>query len=152
MKLIKKQIKKHINIAPRARGIRVALGYMKQQEKYLGYFLGYCGGGVQCDAYFKISNQFEELLIFCENSKIWKKLSEKEQKILYLISDNTKENMVFDDSICFWKLPKERYKSFDEYNQNSIKHYYFESENFKDEILTKLSQKWALLTSYYLLI
>jgi hypothetical protein len=88
------------------------------------------------------------VLIFCENSKIWKTLSEKEKKTLYFISDQTKENMVFDDSLCFWILPKEKYRSFEEHNQSGIKHYYFESENFKDDILTELSQKWALLTSY----
>ncbi|MGV9204556.1 MAG: hypothetical protein ACOC44_11130 [Promethearchaeia archaeon] len=137
-------IKKHINYCPTGKGIRAAVGYSRRETCYLGYFVGYAGGGVQSDSYFKLGTEFKELSIVCDLQRF----SEEEKKLIEKVRDAVLQDCLFNETICFWEIPKEKLDGFEKVEQYGDIHYYFESSAFHPNILYKLSDEWSLLTIY----
>lgn len=143
-------MQKHINVCPEYRGIRVALAYEELEGSYLGFFCGYCGGGLQCDNYFFTDKDFYEIIFFDENSAFWLDILTKTNKdICYKAQDFALENAEYNELHCFYDFDEKFLEqNFEKIIQNGVVHYYFETEEFDNKLLSKISREWSLLTIY----
>lgn len=148
-----------IHYEPQSKGFRSAIAFQLVDDWYYGFFIGYAGGGVQQEEYFKLSKDFKtdyRQLGSVDEDECWNdgesgvQITEEDVKLLLEASDALFAEFVTEDKED-WYIPKpkalKRMKA--ETDENNEPVYQYKSENLQWEVVQYLSRNWCLLTDSY---
>jgi len=131
---------------PELRGMRIGISYIKLSHSYIGFYIGYSGGAVYSDNFFKIDVIIaeESLLQSDDIEECEDEIQDKLQECMDSIWDKCVDNDSFIPYIKKKILKTfKRYK--DDYGETVL---IYETEGFNFELLKFLSNRWSLLTFY----
>ncbi len=131
---------------PDFRGMRIGISYMKENQFYVGFYIGYSGGAVYSDNFFKVHSKLTEESLFQINDidEFEHEIQPKLQECMESIWD-----MCIDDGSFIPYIKPEILKTFEHHKDDfgsSI--FLYESEGFNFDLLRFLSKRWSLLTFY----
>jgi len=126
--------------------MRIGMSYIKLSRSYIGFYIGYSGGAVYSDNFFKIDVKLteESLLQSDDIEEFEDEIQDKLQDCMDSIWDKCVDNDSFIPYIKKKILKTfKRYK--DDYGESVL---IYETEGFDFELLKFLSNRWSLLTFY----
>ena len=131
---------------PECRGMRIGMSYMKINEFYVGFYIGYSGGAVYSDNFFKVDSKLTEKSLFQINDieEFEDNIQDRLQDCMDFIWD-----MCIDDGSFIPYIKPEILKTFQQHiNDDGEPVLMYETEGFNFELLRFLSRHWSLLTFY----